>query len=127
MKKERRRTPRLKVEHPVHIKNMEEGTRNELFLAHSIDINLNGLFCRSTHSLPLYSKVMLSLSLPIIGGNGEIRHHDIQVEGMVVRVELEEKKDMEKSYSIAFSFIEPSDRVDLIIGKYILQNILFNI
>ena len=98
-----------------------------LLLAHAIDINLNGLFCKSTHPLPLYSKVMLSLSLPIIGGNGEIRHHDIQVEGLVVRVELDGKVDKEKSYSIAFTFIEPSDRVDLIIGKYILQNILFNI
>ncbi|MBN1233648.1 MAG: PilZ domain-containing protein [Candidatus Coatesbacteria bacterium] len=124
--RERRRTPRLNAEHPIKIIKTSSSKEVTFLEAHSLDINLNGLYCRTTHPLDLYSKVSLTLSLPIIGGNGEIKYHDINVEAMVVRIDSIMDECGARSYSIAFSFIDPSDRVDLIIGKYILQNILFH-
>jgi hypothetical protein len=113
---ERRRSPRIPADHPVKL-GAEMPADAE---CRCINISLGGVYCTLATKVALYTKMEVSIALPIVDGEGTVREIPVSFAGAVVR--LEEAPSGEKGYRAALVFQDMSDETEWVIGKYLLQN-----
>lgn len=113
---DRRRTPRVRAEHEVVLRS--EGAAD--FKARSVDLNLGGIYCTLDRHVPLFTKVGMALSLPIQFPD-ELLWCDLDLEGVVVRMEPEDPTPGVDEYACAMAFVHISEDAELVVAKYILQ------
>jgi c-di-GMP-binding flagellar brake protein YcgR len=121
-RKERRRSPRVKAQHNLVLK----GDGDAEIRAQSVDLNLGGIYCELDRHIPLFTKLGVQLTLPLILEEGkEPEEFAVSMEGVVVRVEPEEPQDGLDAYACAMAFVNMDPDSELIVARYLLQAIAF--
>ena len=113
---DRRRTPRVRAEHELVLK--AEGDAE--FKARSVDLNLGGIYCTLDRHVPLFTKIGIALTLPIQLPD-EMLWCELDLEGVVVRMDPEEPRPEVTDYACAMAFVHMSEDAELVVAKYILQ------
>ncbi len=117
---ERRRTPRIRARHDLHL---QVDDQSEPVRATSIDISLGGIYCHVEAPIPLFTKVMLNLTLPLYDANDKRHVFRVPVEGVVVRMEPEDREEGRAEYACALAFLHGDPDVELVIAKFVLQQL----
>lgn len=120
---ERRRTPRVKATHELTLKQ-GDGAGAMSFQATSVDLNLGGIYCMLNAHLPLFSKMQITLQLPIADDDGDIHRFEVGVEGVVVRMDPEDYEPTTDEYACAMAFVNTDPDVELVLAKYLLQSLM---
>ena len=115
--RERRKSPRIAADHEIHFGGEERPPQPE---CRCINISLGGIYCTLATPVSLYTKMEVSLTLPISDGEGTVREIPVSFEAAVVRIE--EPTDPAAGYKAAMVFQNMSDDSEWVIGKYLLQN-----
>ncbi len=121
-RKDRRRSPRVKAEHDVTLQ--EDSTEAIPFYAKSADLNLGGIYCTLGRHTPLFSKMSITLNLPVMDDEGETRVIECALDGVVVRIEPEEPTAGCEEYHCALAFVNTDEDVELLLAKYLLQTMV---
>ncbi len=121
-RKERRRTPRVRAEHDVTLQ--EDSTEAIPFYAKSVDLNLGGIYCTLGRHTPLFSKMSITLNLPVIDDEGMTHVFECGLDGVVVRIEPEESVQGCEEYHCALAFVNTDEDVELLLAKYLLQTMV---
>ncbi|MFT7626108.1 MAG: c-di-GMP-binding flagellar brake protein YcgR [Myxococcota bacterium] len=124
--KERRRSPRVKATHDV-VLNQQDGDEADAipFSAKSVDLNLGGIYCTLGRYVPLFSKMSITLNLPVSNNDDSTTHvYECGLEGVVVRIEPEEPDDSVDEYHCALAFVNTDEEVELLLAKYLLQTMV---
>lgn len=85
-----------------------------------INISLGGIYCTLSAPVPLYTRMEVTLALPITDGEGTTREIPVSFEGAVVRIE--DPPEGEEGVRAALVFQGMDDDTEWVIGKYLLQN-----
>lgn len=80
--------PEVKVEEPLH--------------ATSVNISLNGIYCTVNQYIPMFRKILVTLLNP--AHNGKPNQIVLQSEGVVVRIEPEQREAGRAEYYLALFF-----------------------
>lgn len=106
---ERRQFPRFNINVPVTFSGFGNVQGNTIE-ATSINISLNGLYCKVNHYIPLLDRLRITLMLPEVSEEAE--NMVITLEGVVVRIEPEYEEEGRTEYYVALFFqnITPSQR-----------------
>lgn len=121
--KERRRTPRVKAEHDMTLTTVPEHQSAEAvpFRAKSVDLNLGGIYCVLASHMPLFTKMQITLNLPVQDDGGMTHLFECLLEGVVVRIEPEDPTEGCDEYQCAMAFVNTDSDVELVLAKYLLQ------
>jgi c-di-GMP-binding flagellar brake protein YcgR len=125
---ERRRTPRVTMERELVLFPGGEGQagvgqEDDAIVAHSVDVNLGGIYCRINRYLPLFTKMGVVIHLPLLKSE-EQSESPVEVEAVLVRVEPEEAIEDCTEYFCALAFLDLPENSELTLARYILQNIM---
>jgi len=96
--RERRKAPRIDVDLPITV----EGGRAEVS-GKTLNISTNGVYFESPRYMEPMTRVMMSLAVKP-GALDAVRGGNVQFDGIVVRVEPEERSPDVSSYRIAVFF-----------------------
>lgn len=118
--KERRRSPRIKAEHEFQLR----GDSGEAIGARSVDINLGGIYCTLDAYLPMFSKLEITLNLPVIDDEGVTHLFECGMEAVIVRIEPEDPDPEISDYQSAMAFVNIDEDVELVLAKYLLQSLV---
>jgi hypothetical protein len=119
-KQERRRNPRLKAEHELELR----GASGESIGARSIDISLGGVYCTLDAHLPMFSRLEITLNLPVVDDEGVTHLLECGMEAVIVRIEPEDPDPEVHDYHSAMAFVNLEEDVELILAKYLLQSLV---
>ena len=119
-KTERRRTPRVAAEHELTLRSAVADAGGAIS-ATSIDLNLGGIYCTLNRHIPLFSKMEVTLELPIRDEDEELHQLEVGLVGVVVRIEPEEPDPEVTSYAAALAFVNLDPQAELALARYILQ------
>ncbi len=122
--KERRRSPRVKAEHDLVLNQQIDDGDAIPFSAKSVDLNLGGIYCTLGKYVPLFSKMSITLNLPVTDDDGVTHVYECGLEGVVVRIEPEEPTDNVDEYHCALAFVNTDEDVELLLAKYLLQTMV---
>lgn len=103
-KRERRRSERVDAKVSMRVEGTHDGGSTQI-VTESQNISSSGVYCMSSHYLPLMSKVQLTLVMPRIPGH-DTPQELIKCEGIVVRCELSKSRKHEHPYELACMFAE---------------------
>ena len=109
---ERRKSPRFNVRAPLSISISRAATQEDLDAA-SLNVSMNGVYCKVNRHLPLFDKVLITF---IISQQGETSYNLVsQCEGVVVRIEPENEESGRTEYNVALYFqnLSQSERMML--------------
>ena len=98
MKKENRKSPRIRIKVKIELSSGRETLINGVCL----NIGEGGIFCETKKYLDPYTRVNLMISLP----EGD-KSHELSCEGIVIRAE---KKRMKNRAAIEFTRVEDNGR-----------------
>ncbi len=101
MNAERRRFPRHALSLPITCV-LPGKTEKEPLHATSINVSLNGMYCRVNRYIPLFEKLLITFLHPT--HDGKPNEIVLQSEGVVVRVEPEDEQAGQTEYAVAFYF-----------------------
>ncbi len=119
---ERRRSPRVPARHDLVVRPIDaDGTE---LRAQSVNLNLGGLYCTLDHWLQPFTKIAISLSLPISLDVDESKSVDIAVDGVVVRIEPAKREVGRTSYECAVAFVGLDEDAELAIARYLLAELV---
>ena len=97
---ERRKFPRFNACIPLNL-TISGVEPEEVLNAASINVSMNGIYCRVTHYIPLFDRILVTF----VSSEHDTPAHIIsQCEGIVVRVEPEHEEIARKEYHIALFF-----------------------
>jgi c-di-GMP-binding flagellar brake protein YcgR len=123
--KERRRSPRVKATHDVVLNQQDADEADAIpFSAKSVDLNLGGIYCMLGRYVPLFSKMSITLNLPVSNDDSTSHVYECGLEGVVVRIEPEEPDDSVDEYHCALAFVNTDEEVELLLAKYLLQTMV---
>ena len=113
MIQERRKHQRAKGQLPLKIAD-----KTFDIITETLNLSPTGMYCRTTRSLPLMSKIEVVLLVPIKWNGKETKK--MRCEGVVVRTEPVLLKDTEKAhYNIAIFFTKISKKDQKMVGSYV--------
>lgn len=112
---ERRRSPRIPTDQKARL-----GGERTMPECQCINISLGGIYCTLSAPVPLYTRMEVTLALPITDGEGLTREIPVSFEGAVVRIE--DPPEGEAGVRAALVFQSMDDDTEWVIGKYLLQN-----
>ena len=115
-KEEKRMKQRLSASIPVKIKG--EG---RVFSTETIDISPSGAYCRTTHPMPLLSKVAVALVVSV-SVNGRRTDKTIDCRGTIVRTHPVIVDGKTIGYDVAIFFNELGEEDRNLISEYINQS-----
>ena len=119
---ERRLHPRVRISFPIMVE-VEDQPRIE---GHTVDLGLGGVRAILTRYLPLFTRLSLTMELPVTGREEVMRFHPVQATVAVVRIEPDEEAEEDTEYDVSLAFTGVSDERDRIIGVFMLQTLLFD-
>ena len=115
--RERRRSPRIPAEHTISLGGDQAPPQPE---CRCINISLGGVLCTLAAPVPLYTRIEVTMALPITDGEGFTREIPVSFEAAVVRID--EPGEGEDGVRAAMVFQGMDDDTEWVIGKYLLQN-----
>jgi len=87
------------------------------FSAKAVDLNLGGLYCTLDKRVELFSKMDVTLNMPVDG-----TVHDVMLEGIVMRVE----EDGKGGFDAALAFTNADPKTERLLARYLLQTMKFD-
>lgn len=102
---DRRKFPRFDIRTPLTISFSRAATQEKLDAA-SLNVSMNGVYCKVNRYLPLFDKVLITFIIP---DEGEKTYNLVsQCTGVVVRIEPEAEEPGRAEYNVALYFQELS-------------------
>ncbi len=109
---ERRKFPRFNILVPLNL-SIPGAETGDVISATSINISMNGIYCRVDRYIPTFEKVLIMF---VISQKGERSYNLVlQCEGVIVRVEPENEEPGLVEYNIAVYFhdLSQAERIKL--------------
>ncbi len=120
---ERRIHPRVAVGFPITL-NVDSNAPAVEGL--TVDLSLGGIRVQLQRYIELFSRLAISMELPITGRDGEVQLERVRTTVAVVRIEPDEPGPPGTSHILSLAFTLPSPDQDRVIGTFLLQTLLFD-
>lgn len=108
-RKERRGAPRYKVKLPLKLSDQLDIDAEGMSEAEMVNLSKSGAYCLVVKKIPLWTKLKLSIILPLSDNGGDEPYKLVQCEAVVVRVDPPEKKKGVYGIALFFTRISPQD------------------
>lgn len=119
---ERRLHPRVRVQFPIAI---EDGDSPRI-KGTTRDIGLGGVRVTLSRYLELFTRLSLTMELPVTDRDGDTDLEGVSATVAVVRVEPDEEVEDCDEYDVSLAFTGVSNERDRVIGTFMLQTLLFD-
>ena len=120
---ERRRSPRIQARHELTLR-AHGGTSGHDFRAHSVDLNLGGIYCALDRFVPVFSKHEVRMTLPVSLDDANPMNAELVADAVVVRMSPAHAEHGRASYDCALAFVTLSEEAELAIARYLLAELV---
>jgi hypothetical protein len=115
--KERRKHKRASLEIPLDMRSPDG--KHKSFTAKTINLSAGGFYCRVPFFVPMFTRLKISMVVPIKESGGRECDHVVACEGTVVRTVPDKAGPSVKSYEIGCFFTDMSTYDRLIVEQYL--------
>jgi hypothetical protein len=122
VKNERRKHKRSSLELPLDVVDPAEG--GQVIRAKTVNLSAGGFYCRVPFHVPVFTKLRVSMAIPVKDARGKEEDHAVTCEGTVVRTVPEKPGPDVETYEIGCFFTDIDDYDRLVIEQYLAERIL---